>query len=70
MIAKSVNRAKRSLERLKKKRKAMVHAVKASREVSKVKFSLTTSRKAKGARTREGKAAKRKTDSSGRSIQL
>ena len=65
MIAKSVNRARRSLERLKKKRKAIVHAVMASREVSKVKFSLTTSRKAKGAITSEGKAAKRKVVSSG-----
>jgi hypothetical protein len=55
----------RSLDRLRKKAKGRIHPVKASAEQRKTKFALTISIKARGARMREGMAAKRKTDSSG-----
>ena len=55
----------RSLDRLRKKAKGRIHPVKASAEQRKTKFVLTISIKERGARMREGMAAKKKTDSSG-----
>ena len=62
--------AERSLDRLRNRVKGRTHPVMARAEERKTKFSLTNSIRAKGASMIEGRAAKRKIDSKGWSIQV
>ena len=73
VIARNRNWAERSLDLLRNRVKGRTHPVMARAEERKTKFSLTNSHptiRARGTRMREGKAAKRKIDSSGWSIQV
>ena len=70
MIVRNRYWAERSLDRLWKRASGRTQPVKASAQQRKTKFSLTTSIRAKGASMIEGRAAKRKIDSKGWSIQV
>ena len=65
MIVRNRYWAERSLDLLRNRVKGRTHPVMARAVERKTKFSLTNSIRERGARMREGKAAKRKIDSSG-----